>query len=684
MNPLSLAASTHSDVWDVLDRLLDDLARLAKGSGSQDAFDHELLRRSVEALSALGAAFWDHREKDFVRRAVFIAPGAPSTSVAVLHESADAAHRRILQAAVQRGEPYDVAPRSIIDPSVGLTSPYDSVILLAPVVVDGVAIGVLEIVHRAEIAPDAREGALRVLAALADLAADFHRFRQRRIWQERAANAEQMDRLVSALYDELDPAAVAYTAANEGRRWSECDRVSVVLSDGTTARTFAVSGVDLVDRRSDQVRLLERLVAAVVHDGEELWHTDGTERPVVPSVAQALSDYVDHVDSVSVVVLPLFDQEADLSAPPPTDRPVDAKRLPFAALVFERFASSAVADDASRDRLGILARHSRRALLRSLECDSIPLGRWWRRQYRRRDRHARRLVRVGWIAAVATLVLAIPFLIPAESIVESRGRLEPQRRRDVFAPTDGVVAEVAVRHGQTVHADDVLIVMRKPELTVELTRVGGELQVAERRWTALRASRTFENPADASAQIRAQERTAEEEQLKESIRSLTDQQRLLLDQVRDLEVRAPLAGTVTTWDVEQVLAGRPVARGQSLLGIADGDGPWQIELLVPERYVGDVTAARSSNQEPLDVEFVLATNPGTVYRGQVVRVAEAAETDSDGAIVVKTTVAIDRAALDEQLLRPGAVVTARIQCGDSSLGSVWTRDLRRFLRSWWW
>jgi len=121
-----------------------------------------------------------------------------------------------------------------------------------------------------------------------------------------------------------------------------------------------------------------------------------------------------------------------------------------------------------------------------------------------------------------------------------------------------------------------------------------------------------------------------------------------------------------------------------LLGLADVDGPWQIELLVPERYIGDVTSAQALLQKPLEVEFVLATNPGTVYRGRVVRVAEAAETDADGAIVVKTTVAIDREALAKDQLRPGAVVTARVECGPASLGSVWTRDVRRFLRSWWW
>jgi multidrug resistance efflux pump len=235
-----------------------------------------------------------------------------------------------------------------------------------------------------------------------------------------------------------------------------------------------------------------------------------------------------------------------------------------------------------------------------------------------------------------------------------------------------------------VKAEDVLVVLRRPELNVELNRVAGELQVAERRLAALRAARTFENPTDANAQIRAQERTAEEEQLKESVRALNDEQRLLLDQVNDLTIRAPIAGTVTTWDVRQVLAGRPVARGQALLNLADVGGPWCVEVLIPERYVGDVTGARRGQTEPLEVEFVAATDPAKKYRGRVLHVAESTEIDPELGVVVEATVAVDRTAIDPVQLRPGAVVTARIRCGDSSLGSVWTRDLRRYLKSWWW
>jgi hypothetical protein len=127
-----------------------------------------------------------------------------------------------------------------------------------------------------------------------------------------------------------------------------------------------------------------------------------------------------------------------------------------------------------------------------------------------------------------------------------------------------------------------------------------------------------------------------------------------------------------------------VARGQSLLSLADDAGSWVVELLVPDRYAGDVLTARRERSEPLEVDFVAATHPETVYRGRVVRIAEATETDPTLGVVVRTTVAVDRNAIAAEQLRPGAAVTARILCGPSSLGAVYGRDVGRFIRSLWW
>ena len=683
MKPLSLSAGNDADVWEVFDRLVDDIARLAKSDSDRESFDRELLRRSVEALSALGGVIWESRSGVFSQRAVYVSVDATDEATD-LKKALDLDHRLLLEQCAARKESMDCTSRAAWDDQAKVTEPKNLIRLLSPVIVDRETVAVLELLVRANIDIDARQGTSRILTILADSTADFHRELQRRMWRERAAGAEQFGEFVAALYERLDSSAVAYVAANEGRRWSECDRVGIVLTDGVTARTLAVSGVDLVDRRSEPIRHLERLVAAVAHNGDALWYSVDSRDSTSPRTSQTLSEYVDHVDAASLVVLPLYETENDDRPAIGTNIRANVERLPFAAIVFERFTSQTIGDDAWRDRLQTIAKHTRIALLRSLECESIPLGSWWRRQYRHRTRLTRRALRIAAIAAAVAVAVSIPFLIPAESVVEARGRLEPERRQELFAPADGIVVEVSTSHGKTVEAGDVLVVLRRPELTVELNRVVGELQVAERRLSGLRASRTFDAPRDTASQIRTQDRSAEEEQLKESVRSLTEQHRLLLKQVEDLTIKAPFTATVTTWDVEKTLPGRPVARGQPLLGLADVAGSWELDLLVPEKLIGDLLDSRSSQPEPLQVDFTLATSPGQAYHGRVLRIAETTESDPEAGVVVNTTVAVDREEIDVALLRPGAIATARINCGPSTLGSAWTRDLRRVIRSWWW
>jgi hypothetical protein len=49
-----------------------------------------------------------------------------------------------------------------------------------------------------------------------------------------------------------------------------------------------------------------------------------------------------------------------------------------------------------------------------------------------------------------------------------------------------------------------------------------------------------------------------------------------------------LAGEVVTWDIHNRLIKRPVQRGQVLVRVADPDGPWQLEVYMPENHMGHV------------------------------------------------------------------------------------------------
>ncbi|RPI77013.1 MAG: HlyD family secretion protein, partial [Planctomycetaceae bacterium] len=177
-------------------------------------------------------------------------------------------------------------------------------------------------------------------------------------------------------------------------------------------------------------------------------------------------------------------------------------------------------------------------------------------------------------------------------------------------------------------------------------------------------------PRNAGEREKFNQIAAEEEELRETEASLLRQQSILERQEADLIVRSPLDGQVVTWDVQELLAARPVQRGQQLLTVADLRGPWILEIDVPDERIGPVLAARRTGPgAPLPVSFMLATEPGTTYLGRVSQIAVSAEPDPRTGQRVRVTV--DVPAESAVLRRPGAVVVPRIHCGRFPLGYVW-------------
>jgi hypothetical protein len=147
-----------------------------------------------------------------------------------------------------------------------------------------------------------------------------------------------------------------------------------------------------------------------------------------------------------------------------------------------------------------------------------------------------------------------------------------------------------------------------------------------------------------------------------------------------LRVRAPMKGQVLTWDLDQLLAARPVQRGQTLLTVADVDGPWELELTIPDDQIGHVLEAQAASDRPLEVTFILATDPGVTYDGRIERVAFTTE-EKPGAERPSVTVRVDFDASRIKGKRPGASAIAKVHCGRASLGYVWLHELFEAVQS---
>jgi hypothetical protein len=125
--------------------------------------------------------------------------------------------------------------------------------------------------------------------------------------------------------------------------------------------------------------------------------------------------------------------------------------------------------------------------------------------------------------------------------------------------------------------------------------------------------------------------------------------------------------------------------------LANPEGPWEIELYVPERRLKHVQAARDlagqdgtaapseSERPPLDVVFTLTSHPGAQFHGRVVEIEHTAEVRGDEGNTVLVRVEIDKESLPP--LHDQTTVTAKLYCGRTSVGYAWFCDLIETVQS---
>jgi hypothetical protein len=166
---------------------------------------------------------------------------------------------------------------------------------------------------------------------------------------------------------------------------------------------------------------------------------------------------------------------------------------------------------------------------------------------------------------------------------------------------------------------------------------------------------------------------------RQALDSIDIQLELLARKRKQLEVRSPIDGEVVTWNVVDLLERRPVHRGDALITVADPSGDWELEVRMPEDRMGHIVRAQQANDGSLDVEYILATDPGTSLAGRVKEVHRSAEVRGEEGTTVLIKVSIDPGELSHP--RPGAEVTARVHCGRRPLGYVWFHDLVAFVQS---
>ena len=494
-----------------------------------------------------------------------------------------------------------------------------------------------------------------VVSAVAAIIVEFHRGRQLTRMFSLSAERDRVADLCQTLHGTLDRRRIALDLANDGSTALRVDRVSVLLADDSGFRLESATAVQDLNRRANASRAIEQLVSHLQSQGSALPWTS------TDSKHEAARAYLQESGATRVRVEPLGPKPGSWEGV-------------YGAVVFESFGNEPLNPDF--DGVAEVCRHAATALTNATAFESHGLsGRWLRWKSVARSRPART---VASLIAVTSVLLLI---IPARLELEAHGQVHPARRRQIYAPADGIITQVAVSNAAKVAEGEQLAVMRNPELDLEEQRIRGEIATTNAKLAAVRAARS-DHDRRGSNSSSAGQLAADEEELKQTSASLVRQLDIVNRRVAELTLRSPLAGQVVRWDMIRSLESRPVRQGQLLMQVVDPAGPWQIELRIPDRHVRHVLGAQAAVNDELGgvpVRFLFRMSPGATYSAKLAEVHLATDLDQEGELSTLATVALDPKEVPD--LRPGSSVVAKIDCGYRPLGYVWLRELLEFLQT---
>ena len=401
--------------------------------------------------------------------------------------------------------------------------------------------------------------------------------------------AAGVDAFAIQIHRSLNPREVVAFAVQELRPILRCDRVSILERRGRRFRLVAVSGQPGKPPHSRQASLLEQFVTAVLSRGERFQFPD--ENLTLPDdLGRKLADYWENANGQMILVEPLYSEIPGPADGTPQTEPTGRV---IGALVIEQFNRPTLPPGAV-ESLESAVKHLTPALANARKYSrlvSVPglyqLG------------LISELIRRSRTVAVLTSVMILAGFLVAACLIERpfeidcHGRLMPTVRREVFAGLEGEIVEVTVHESEHVEAGQIVARMQSRELEKLILQQTGLLNGKLKARDAARA----ELHGRSTPQVRGQS-SRDQAQLgviNAEIDTIHRQLELLEREQRELVIRAPIAGTITTERPREKLFGRPVHRGEALLEIMDESGGWQLELTVAERKIGHLLTHRQQH-----------------------------------------------------------------------------------------
>lgn len=485
-------------------------------------------------------------------------------------------------------------------------NPTDYVILLVPIVQEKQVLGLVEIWQD----PGREHGVLmslyQFLVRMAAFISIYQRNHQLRLMLGQQELWLKLETFSRQIHGSLNLTEVSYLIANEARRLIEVDRVSVATRAGDKCAVTAISGADVVEKRSNLVVLMRALIDAVIAWGEKLVYTGTKDDSLPPRVLSALDRFLEESNSKVLVVMPLHDE-----------RDKDKKKLARSALLMECFETNLQPEQLIA-RLDVVGRHSCPALYNALEYRRIPMRFLWLPLAYVQDGLGgkAKAITLAVTVGLVLLILAMIF-VPFPLKMEANGIAQVGDRVNLYSPLVGKVEQIKpnLQSGDEVAKGQELLVMFSGDLQKQIGELQTEIASLERRINPV-VGRPVEGAdnrfADNMSILEATVTKEWKTKLLEKIRLRTNAD---LTRPGYFKIVAPKKGIILTDDFRDNLLGREVKPSDPLLTIGNTDKrnpkrhDWEIKLKIPQKHVGQVLHAYK-NLAPgseLDVDVLVAS-----------------------------------------------------------------------------
>ncbi len=666
-----------------INRLFEEVARLSEQDLEPSNYYGEFLPRVLAGIAAPAGVVWLRTPQGNLQLQAQV-----NLRQVGLEENEEGrlAHNELLRQAMMTGRPVLALPHSSFAAAEAggqaAGNPTDFVVLLAPILVDKLVVGLIEVWQEANRNPDARQGFLSFVVQMAGLASVYARNHQLRQMSGQQQLWIQLEAFARQAHNSLNPMEVAYSVANEGRRLVECDRISVAVRRGKKTTIEAISGADVVEKRSNLVQRMRRLSDRVIVWGEKLVYNGNRDDSLPPDVLDALDHYLAESNSKLLVILPLQDE-----------REKDSKKPPRSALVMESFEPAASPEQLMA-RLEVVGRHATSALYNAVEYRRIPMRFVWLPLAKIQEGLGgkARTITLGVVLGLLLLLwlLTVPptvLPLPGQTLkMDAKGQLLPKERQWTYSTWSGdaQVYEISpdIKPGSDVGKDQILMTMHSTDLWIKLRNLKNGIAIDEQEVQSLK--KQFQDaPALDKWQI-GRELARKEPELTGKQLQLNDLIKLTNANPADpryFYIKSPIAGKILNSDFQEKLRNRTVKPSEPLLRIGNKEGEWEIELKIPQKHIGQVLKAFEKNPDgELDVDVLLLEDPTHVYTGKLARNKIGGEATpnqdehNESEPVVIAYIRINGSDIPEgeripqSLLVAGIEVHTKIRCGQHRLG----------------